>query len=209
MGTFHGSGPSTSNSKPDASGKLQTKGKICYRCGKGRHQPDWKCDPIDAICKKCGKKGHYAVNSQNGKGFPCSYKSAHVVETSSGASTSQIETDFYNEAGQPIYVQSHILQTMSAKSEKIPEKSQLLLKFPIGLHYKHLNQKVLLKVDTGLNINCISLGTFQKLFPNEQLNRSTLLLQNDETSPVSIIGSLHHSSDGKERCSIKKSCHKC
>ena len=37
LGKFHGSGSSPSNSKPDASGKLHTKGKICYRCGKGRH----------------------------------------------------------------------------------------------------------------------------------------------------------------------------
>ena len=37
LGQFHGSGTSPSNSKPDANGKFQTKGKICYRCGKGKH----------------------------------------------------------------------------------------------------------------------------------------------------------------------------
>ena len=78
---------------------------------------------------------------------------------------------------------------MSTKSKKIPEKSKLLFEFPIGLHYKDLNQKVLLKVDTGLDMNCISLGTFQRLFANKQLNRSTLLLENYGNSPVSIIGS--------------------
>ena len=61
LGKFHGSGSLLSNSKPDASGKLQTKGKICYRCGKGRHQPDQKCGAINAICNKCGKKWHFAV----------------------------------------------------------------------------------------------------------------------------------------------------
>ena len=43
---------------------------------------------------------------------------------------------------------------------KITENSKLLLEFPIRLHYMNLNQKVLLKVDTGSDINCISLGTF-------------------------------------------------
>ena len=100
------------------------------------------------------------------------------METSSGASTSQTEPDFYTECGQPIYVQSHTLQTMSTKSQKIPEKSKLLLEFPIRFHYKDLSQKVLHKVDTGSDINCISLGTFQRLFPNKQLNRSILLLDN-------------------------------
>ena len=69
LGKFHGSGSSPSNSKPDASGKFQTKGKICYRCGKGRHQPDQKCGAIDAICNKCGKKGHNAVICQKERDF--------------------------------------------------------------------------------------------------------------------------------------------
>ena len=81
-----------------------SKGKIFYRCGKGRHQPDQKCGAIDEICNKCGKTGHFTGHSS---------QSAYVVETSSGASTSQTEPDFYTECGQPIYVQSHMLQTMS------------------------------------------------------------------------------------------------
>ena len=48
----------------------------------------------------------------------------------------------------------------------------------------------MLKVDIGSDINCISLGTFQRLFPNKQLNRSTSLLENYGNSPVSIIGRL-------------------
>ena len=46
----------------------------------------------------------------------------------------------------------------------------------------------MLKVDRGSNINCISLGTFQKLFPHQQLIKSTLLLEDYGNSPVSIIG---------------------
>ena len=188
LGKFHGSGSSPSNNKLDANGKLQTKGKVCYRCGKGRHKPDQNCGAIDAICNKCGKKGHFIVICQKGKGFSCSSRSAHVVEISSGASTSQTEPDYYTECRQPIYVQSHMLQMMSTKSQNIPEKSKLLLEFPIRLHYKDLNQKGLLKVDTGSDINCISLGTFHKLFPSKQLNRPTLLLENYANLPVTIIG---------------------
>ena len=162
-GKFHGSGSSSSSGISDTSEKFQTKGKISYRCGNGRHQPDQKCGAINAICNRCVKKGHYGVICQNGKGFPHSSRFAHVVETSS-ASTSQTEPNIYNECGQLIYVQSHMLQTMSAKSQKNPEKSKLLLEFPIRLHYKDLNKKVLLKVDTGPDINYNSLGTFQRLF---------------------------------------------
>ena len=168
----------------------KTKGKISYRYGKGRHQPDQKCGAINAICTKCAKKGHYPVISQKGKGLLHSSRSAHVVETSSGASTSQTKPYFYTECEQPIYVQYHMLKTMSTKSQKIPDKSKLLLEFPIRLHYKDLNQKVLLKVDTGSDINCIILGTFQRLFPNKKLKKSTLLLENYGNLPWSIIGRL-------------------
>ena len=120
--------------------------------------------------------------------FLCSSRSAHVVETSNSVSTSQTEPDYYTECGQPIYVQSHMLQTMSTNLQKILEKSKLMLEFPIRLHYKDIDQKILLKVDTGSDINCVSLGTFQRLFLNKQLNRSILLLENYANSPVSIIG---------------------
>ena len=136
LGKFHGSGSLPSSGKSDASGKFQIKGKICYGCVKGTDQPDQKCGAIDAICNKCGKKDHYGVICQNGKGFPHSSR--------------------------------------SAKSQKIPEKSKLLLEFPMGLHYKDFN---------GSDINCISLRTFQRLFPKMQLNRSTLLLENYGNSP--------------------------
>ena len=188
MGKFHGSGSLPPNSKPDANGKFQTKGKICYGCGKGKHQPDQKCVVIDAICDKCRKKGHFAVICQKGKGFSCSSRSAHVLQTSNSVSTFQTEPDYYTECGQPIYVQSHMLQTMSTKLQKIPEKSKLMLEFLIRLYYKDLNQNILLKVDTGSNINSISLGTFQRLFPNQQLDRSMLLVENYGNSSMSIIG---------------------
>ena len=53
-----------------------------------------------------------------------------------------------------------------------------MLEFPIILHYKDLDQKILFKVDTGSDINCVSLGTFQRLFPMQQLDKSMLILEN-------------------------------
>ena len=84
------------------------------------------------------------------------------------------------------YVANHV--------HKITENSgeiQTTVGIPISirLHCKDLNQKVLLKVDTGLDINGISFGTFHKLFPNKQLKffRSMLLLENYGNPPVTII----------------------
>ena len=46
----------------------------------------------------------------------------------------------------------------------------------------------MLKVDRGSNINCISLRSFNRLFPHQQLTKSMSLLENYNNPPVSIIG---------------------
>ena len=87
---------------------LQLKSRICYRCRKGKHQLDQKCAAINATCNKLGKKGHYVVICQKGKGLSCSSKSVHIAKTMDSVST---EPDYYIECGQPVYMQSHMLQT--------------------------------------------------------------------------------------------------
>ena len=54
--------------------------------------------------------------------------------------------------------------------------------------YKDLNRKIMVKVDMGSDIKCISLGTFQRHIPHQQLTKYMLLLQNYGNSPVLIIG---------------------
>ena len=193
FGKFHRSGLLPLNSKPDANGKsanvkfqltLPTS-RICYRCGKGKDPINQKCSAIDATCNKCGKKGHYAVICQKGKGHSHSSKSTHIVKTMNSIST---EPDYHMECREPVYMQSHMLQTVYSQHQKIPVKSTLMIEFPISLHYKDLNQKVMLNVDMASDINCISLGTFQRLFPHQPLTKSTLLLKNYGNSPVLIIG---------------------
>ena len=82
-----------------------------------------------------------------------------------------------------------MLQTMSTKSQKIPEKSKLILEFPIGLHYKIISiKKYCLKL-IKVPISIVSvLELFKGVFPNKQLNKSMLLLEYYRNSPVSIIG---------------------
>ena len=82
---------------------------------------------------------------------------------------------------------SHVancILTTSENSRKIHTDDRISDQFTL----KDLNQKIMLKVDTGSNINCISLGTFQRLFPHQPLTKSTLLLKKYGNSPVSIIG---------------------
>ena len=48
------------NSKPGGKGKkLPFPQDPCYRCGNGRHQKTQDCKDLDAVCRGCGKKGHF------------------------------------------------------------------------------------------------------------------------------------------------------
>ena len=82
----------------------------------------------------------------------------------------------------------HVVNSMHKTSKNSRKVHKLMIEFPIGLQYKNLNQKIMLKVETGSDINCISLETFQRLFPHQQLTKSMLLLENYGNAPVSIIG---------------------
>ena len=85
----HNAGAGHRGSRP--SGKFNKRPPLppdtCYRCGKGRHQKAQDCKAVDAICRGCGKKGHYEKVCLKGK---CS---AHSLETpqanSAGAGASE------------------------------------------------------------------------------------------------------------------------
>ena len=59
---------------------------------------------------------------------------------------------FYEENGTPVYMaEIHMLLTVINKS--FPSKEDLLMEFPIGLNCSNLNGNVLLKADTGADMN--------------------------------------------------------
>ena len=48
------------SSKPSGKGrKFPFLQDTCYRCGKGRHQKVQDSKAVDAMCRGCGKKGHF------------------------------------------------------------------------------------------------------------------------------------------------------
>ena len=59
-GSYRGDRGHGTSSKPGEKGKkvpfLQD---TCYRCGRGRHPKTQDCKALDAVCRGCGKKGHF------------------------------------------------------------------------------------------------------------------------------------------------------
>ena len=91
------------SSKPSGKGrKFPFLQDTCYRCGKGRHQKAQDCKAVDAVCRGCGKKGHFEKVCLKGK---CSTHSLEVPQASntSTAGAGASEPLYFNDEGQPVY----------------------------------------------------------------------------------------------------------
>ena len=158
-------------SKPSGKGKkspfpLDT----CYRCGKGRHQKAQDCKAVDATCRGCGKKGHFEKVCLKGKCSTHSLEAPQASTSSAGAGAS--EPLYFNDEGQSVY--TYIIS--------VPHVNKHLIKFPIALEHATLKRKnnadspqstVLLKADTGADVNLMNRKTFSQLLerPREYLNQ--------------------------------------
>ena len=136
----------------------------CMRCGKPEHQPGQKCAAKNAKYKECHKIEHfYKVCQLKKRG-----RRAHLVHTA----PPQTERDTHideNGVRQPnppmvnmLKIVNHIGATKGSQ-----EKHH---KFPIDIDprgpYKH---HLVVRVDTGANVNCKNVKTFKRLFPKVKL----------------------------------------
>ena len=173
-GNYKGNKGHKTSSKPGGKGKkLPFPQDTCYRCGKGRHQNTQDCKALDMMCRGCGKKGHFEK--------VCLKKhSTHSLEvpqaSTSTAGAGASEPLYFDDDGQP--VSTHMVS--------VPHANKHLIKFPISLDYRtlrgrgsregwnkmenstnstvHPQQTVLLKADTGANVNLMNKQTFHQLF---------------------------------------------
>ena len=156
----------------------------CMRCGKPEHQPGQKCATKNAKCKDCHKIGHFYKVCQSKK----KTRRANLAQA-----TPQVEQDTHideNGVRQPnpplvnmLKIVNHI-GTTSGSQEKH-------LKFPIdvdprGPYKNHL----VLRVDTGADVNCMNEKTFRRLFPTVKLSVCPYEIQNfgNLIADISILG---------------------
>ena len=156
----------------------------CMRCGKPEHQPVQKCAAKNAKYKDCHKIGHFYKVCQSKK----KTRRANLAQIAP-----QTEQDTHiNENGvrQPnppmvnmLKIVNHI-GTTSGSQEKH-------LKFPIDVDprgpYKH---HIVVRVDTGADVNCMNEKTFKKLFPEVKLSVFPHEIQNfgNLIVDISILG---------------------
>ena len=157
----------------------------CYRCGKGRHQKAQDCKAVDATCRGCGKKGHYKKVCLQGK------HSAHSLEAPQANSAGASDPLYFNDEGQPVYTYM----------VSVPHMNKHLIKFPVALEPTTLKgnnmdspqSTVLLKADTGADINLMNRKTFNQLFgeAKEVLKPTPIKMENYGNTAVKVLGMFH------------------
>ena len=156
----------------------------CIRCGKPEHQLGQKCPAKNAKCKDSHKIGHFHKVCQSKKRTT----RASLVHT-----PPQDDDDTHiDEIGVrlPNSPRVNMLKTINhIEATRGPQGKHL--KFPISTHpkgpYKH---HLVVRVDTGADVNCTNEKTFIELSPEVELSVCPHEIQNFRNSiaDISILG---------------------
>ena len=167
----------TSRKPPGMEGK-------CMRCGKPEHQPGQKCAAKNAKCKECHKIGHFHKVCQSKKRSRRA-NLAHIARQFE--QDTHIDENGVRHPNPPMVNMLKIVNHIGAT--KGSQKKHL--KFPINVDprgpYKH---HLVVRVDTGADVNCMNEKTFKKLFPKVKLSVCPHEIQNfgNSVTDISILG---------------------
>ena len=168
--------------------------KICFRCKREYihmrvHKKE--CRALKAKCTFCGLIGHFEKCCRKAGNFP---KKPHTMirqqHIAASEGTSREGLDFYDEDGnQRVEKQMYMLYTKEKSSPRhINPQNDLLIEFGIGKQVNSINDKVILKIDTGADVNTLNRKTFHRLFPDIQLRTSSVILKNFDSTYIQPPG---------------------
>ena len=155
------------------------------RCGKPEHQPGQICAAKNAKCKECHKIGHFYKVCQSKKRG----RRAHLAQIA----TPQTEQDTHideNGVRQPNPPTVNMLKIVNHIGA-IKGSQEKHLNLPIDVDprgpYKH---HLVVRVDTGADVNCMNEKTFKNLFPKVKLSVCLHEIQNfgNSVADISILG---------------------
>ena len=197
----------TSSSTAQSSRKPPGMEGKCMRCGKPEHQQGQKCAAKNAKCKECHKIGHfYKV---------CQSKKRDKKEANLAQATPQAEQNtYYNpQAKQNTYYNDFTgygLSNSNPHNQPNPPMVNMLkivnhigttsgsqekhLKFPIDVNPRGpYKDHLVVRVDTGADVNCMNEKTFRRLFPKVKLSVCPYEIQNfgNSIADISILGQFH------------------
>ena len=125
-------------------------------------------------------------------------KSTHLVNIP-GTSTNS-DPDYFNEHGDPVYAHTHMVRVKETNWNKH------LIQFPISTDFKKVRNSqdcstVLLKADTGADVNLMNSATFDRVMGNRSALQPTSLRMEayGNNTMVEVLGKFHASLRWKGR----------
>ena len=142
----------------------------CIRCGKHEHQLGKRCPAKNAKCKDCHKIGHFHKVCQSKKRAT---KRSNLVQTPQDDDDTHIDENGVRQPNTPPRVNMlKVINHIEANRGKFDERKHL--KFSIASHPRGpYNHQIVVRVDTGADVNCMNEKTFNELFPEVQLSAPT------------------------------------
>ena len=197
-GSYRGDKGHGTSSKPSGKDKkLPFLQDTCYRCGKGRHHKVQDCKTVDMVCRGCGKKGHFEKVCLKAKHSTHSLEVPQDSTSTAGARAG--EPLYFDDDGQPVYTYM----------VSVPHVNKHLIKFPIALDHTTLRDRnkmeystsstgrtkcstVLLKADTGADVNLMNKQTLKQLFSEAKVLQLTpIRMKNYGNTAVKVLGIFH------------------
>ena len=159
----------------------------CMRCGKQEHQLGQRCPAKNAKCKECHKIGHFHKVCQSKKRAT---QRAHLMKAPQDDYDTHIDENGVRQPNPPPRVNMlKMVNHIEAYRGKFNEGKHL--KFLIESHPKGpYNHHIIVRVDTGADVNCMNENTFNELFPEVKLSVCLHEIQNFRNSiaDISILG---------------------
>ena len=160
------------------------------RCGKPDHQPAQRCPAKNAKCKECHKIGHFHKACQSKKRAT---QRAHLTTVPQDNDDTHIDENGVKQPNpSPRLNMLKVVNHIEANRGKFNEGKHL--KFPIvSLPKGPYNHHIIVRVDTGADVNCMNENTFNELFPEVKLSVCTHEIQNfgNSTADIFILGQFH------------------
>ena len=152
------------------------------RCGKQEHQLGQRCPTKNTKCKDCHKTGHFHKVCQTKKRAK---QRANLVQTSQDDDDTHIDGNGVREPNPPRVNMLKLVNLIEANKGGKP------LKFLIASHHKGpYKHHIVVRGDTGADVNCMNEKTFNELFPEVQLSVCSHEIWNfrNSVADISILG---------------------
>ena len=159
------------------------------RCGKRDHQPGKRCPAKNAKCKEY-HKDHFHKVCQSKKTVN---QRAYLMQAPWDDDDTHIDENGVRQPNPPPRVNMlKVVNHIEANKGKFNEGKYL--KFPIVSHPKGLyNHHIIVRVDTGADVNCMNENTFNELFPEVKISVCPHEIQNfgNSIADISILGQFY------------------